>query len=402
MWAMHVGMAAGVGALRGVMAFAGLRGPWASAMFTVVRLTADQTVENWTGVGAPPWTWPRDELLVDVAGKAVYAFVTGAVADRLAAAAGVVARASGTPSSRAADGARRRTGARRARRGCDRRHPAFRVWRPPLGILNGRVPPGLAPRLHGRSRHSRPEFPAAHPERTPMLTLHPHDLVRPDATIRYWTGGDTGPTVVLLHGATLDHRAWARRSTPCADGSALVVPDLRGHGASTGRFDFEDAVQDVLALLDALPAAQVVLVGLSLGAQHRPGGAAPRPGPGASHRRRRRHVQHRRRAPVGASMTVAALHAQAQLTGDRFARYAARTTALDPQVQGTPSRPTRTAPTGRPSRSSLAAHHGAAPRAGLSAAGPRAARPRRPRPPRRHRHRARGVGRSGSRWPSTP
>ncbi len=89
MWAMHVGMAAGVGALRGVMAFAGLRGPWASAMFTVVRLTLDQTVENWTGVGAPPWTWPRDELLVDVAGKAVYAFATGAVADRLAAAAGV-------------------------------------------------------------------------------------------------------------------------------------------------------------------------------------------------------------------------------------------------------------------------------------------------------------------------
>src|SRR5919107_5485516 len=89
MWAMHVGMAAGVGVLRGVMAFAGLRGPWASAMFTVVRLTADQTVENWTGVGAPPWTWPRDELVVDVAGKAVYAFVTGVVADRLAATAGV-------------------------------------------------------------------------------------------------------------------------------------------------------------------------------------------------------------------------------------------------------------------------------------------------------------------------
>jgi hypothetical protein len=89
MWAMHVGMGAGVGALRGVMAFAGLRGPWSSAMFTAVRLTADQTVENWTGVGAPPWTWPRDELLVDVAGKAIYAFVAGAVADRLAAAAGV-------------------------------------------------------------------------------------------------------------------------------------------------------------------------------------------------------------------------------------------------------------------------------------------------------------------------
>jgi hypothetical protein len=89
MWAMHLAMGAGIGALRGVMAFAGLRGPWASAMFIVVRLTADQTVENWTGVGAPPWTWPRGELLVDIAGKAVFAFVTGAVADRLAAAAGV-------------------------------------------------------------------------------------------------------------------------------------------------------------------------------------------------------------------------------------------------------------------------------------------------------------------------
>jgi hypothetical protein len=88
MWALHVGMAAGVGAVRGVMAFAGLRGPWASSMFTVVRLTADQIVENWTGVGAPPWTWPRDELAVDLAGKAVYAFATGLVADRLAAAAG--------------------------------------------------------------------------------------------------------------------------------------------------------------------------------------------------------------------------------------------------------------------------------------------------------------------------
>jgi hypothetical protein len=85
---VHVGMAVGVGAVRGVMAFAGLRGPWASAMFTVVRLAADQTVENWAGTGAPPWTWPRGELAIDVLHKAVYAFATGAVADALAGAAG--------------------------------------------------------------------------------------------------------------------------------------------------------------------------------------------------------------------------------------------------------------------------------------------------------------------------
>jgi hypothetical protein len=86
---MHFGQGALLGALRGVMAGAGLRGPWASAMFLAVRLTNDQTLENATGVGAPPWTWPRRELMVDVAHKAVYAFATGMVADRLAAKSGV-------------------------------------------------------------------------------------------------------------------------------------------------------------------------------------------------------------------------------------------------------------------------------------------------------------------------
>ncbi|MET9934723.1 MULTISPECIES: hypothetical protein [unclassified Streptomyces] len=82
--AMHFGQAATLGVLRSVMAQAGLRGPVASAKFTVVRLTNDQILENATGVGAPPSTWPRGELVVDVLHKAVYAFVTGAVADALA------------------------------------------------------------------------------------------------------------------------------------------------------------------------------------------------------------------------------------------------------------------------------------------------------------------------------
>ena len=53
-------------------------------MFAVVRLTNDQVLEDATGVGAPPWTWPRDELAVDLLHKTVYAFATGLVADRLA------------------------------------------------------------------------------------------------------------------------------------------------------------------------------------------------------------------------------------------------------------------------------------------------------------------------------
>ncbi|MFE1786523.1 hypothetical protein ACFW9F_29115 [Streptomyces sp. NPDC059506] len=70
---MHFGQGALVGVLRSVMAQTGLRGPWSSAMFTVVRLTNDQVLENGTGVGAPPWTWPRDELAADLVHKAVYA-----------------------------------------------------------------------------------------------------------------------------------------------------------------------------------------------------------------------------------------------------------------------------------------------------------------------------------------
>jgi hypothetical protein len=83
--AMHYGTGALAGALRGVMSAANLRGPLASLMHTGLRLSIDQTLENGTGVGAPPWTWPRDELAVDVLHKAIYAFATGAVADALIA-----------------------------------------------------------------------------------------------------------------------------------------------------------------------------------------------------------------------------------------------------------------------------------------------------------------------------
>lgn len=83
-WAMHYGQAAALGVLRSVMSEVGLRGPVASAKFTVVRLTNDQILENATGVGAPPETWPRSEIAIDVLHKAVYAFTTGVITDALA------------------------------------------------------------------------------------------------------------------------------------------------------------------------------------------------------------------------------------------------------------------------------------------------------------------------------
>ena len=82
-WIMHWGQGVLLGAVRGLMARRGLRGPVGSFMFMNLRLLNDQTLENATGVGAPPWTWPIDEQVVDLLHKGVYAFVTGAVADRL-------------------------------------------------------------------------------------------------------------------------------------------------------------------------------------------------------------------------------------------------------------------------------------------------------------------------------
>jgi hypothetical protein len=83
--AMHWSTGALLGALSGVWAAIGLRGPRAYIAHTVVRLAFDQTVENATGVGAPPRTWPVREQAVDVGHKAVYSFATCFVAERLVA-----------------------------------------------------------------------------------------------------------------------------------------------------------------------------------------------------------------------------------------------------------------------------------------------------------------------------
>jgi 3-oxoadipate enol-lactonase len=164
-----------------------------------------------------------------------------------------------------------------------------------------------------------------------------HSLQRPDATLRYWTSRPqaptTEPTLVLLHGATLDHDAWTPQVAALRDRFPLVTPDLRGHGASTGTFDFTAAVHDIEALLDALPADRIVLVGHSLG-----GNIAQRVVRGNDPRIRALVVADATcntapRNPLEAWMGVAALHALAADDGPAFAQRAARATANQPRVQ---------------------------------------------------------------------
>jgi hypothetical protein len=83
--AMHWGTGAVLGALRGMWAITGVRGCQAHVAHTVLRLSTDQTLENTTGVGAPPMKWPKDEQLIDIAHKAIYSVTTGLVAERLIA-----------------------------------------------------------------------------------------------------------------------------------------------------------------------------------------------------------------------------------------------------------------------------------------------------------------------------
>jgi len=75
--AMHWGQGALAATARGVMAYFGIVGPFGSFMFTGLRLMVNQTLENWTGVGALPWCVfvvsgclpDADLILQDLAGR---------------------------------------------------------------------------------------------------------------------------------------------------------------------------------------------------------------------------------------------------------------------------------------------------------------------------------------------
>ncbi len=84
-WTMHWGQGILLGVARALMAEKGIRGPIGSFLLMNLRLLNDQTLENVTGVGALPWTWPVDEQAIDLLHKGTYAFATGAVADLLIA-----------------------------------------------------------------------------------------------------------------------------------------------------------------------------------------------------------------------------------------------------------------------------------------------------------------------------
>ena len=79
-WAHGISM----GALRGALDMAGVRGPEASIAHFLLLWGGDAALYRALGVADLPWRWDPDELASDVLHKGLYAMTTGAVYDALA------------------------------------------------------------------------------------------------------------------------------------------------------------------------------------------------------------------------------------------------------------------------------------------------------------------------------
>ncbi|REK91827.1 alpha/beta hydrolase [Streptomyces inhibens] len=75
-----------------------------------------------------------------------------------------------------------------------------------------------------------------------------------------------GPPLVLLHGGFLDHGMWNDQVPFLAPDYRVIVPDARGHGASSNASGPFRHTDDLAALLRHLGVGPAVLVGLSMGA----------------------------------------------------------------------------------------------------------------------------------------
>lgn len=87
-------------------------------------------------------------------------------------------------------------------------------------------------------------------------------------TLHYWLGGtETAPLLVFTHGALIDHQEWTVTPELAVEkGYRVLYWDMRGHGKSRpALFDFSQAVEDLLAILDTLKVDKATFIGHSLG-----------------------------------------------------------------------------------------------------------------------------------------
>ncbi len=118
----------------------------------------------------------------------------------------------------------------------------------------------------------------AGPETTPRYPLHQERPLRiPGRSVFVGereffvreTGPEDAPTIVLIHGWSLDGEMTFHRIIPeLSTRFRLVIPDLRNHGRSDwirSGFSVDDLAGDVAGVLDAVGVRQATVVGYSLG-----------------------------------------------------------------------------------------------------------------------------------------
>ncbi|MGD9317637.1 MAG: alpha/beta hydrolase, partial [Anaerolineae bacterium] len=87
-------------------------------------------------------------------------------------------------------------------------------------------------------------------------------------TIAYQQAGSGECTLLLLHGAMVSHTDWTPQLSVFGAEYRLLVPDIRGHGASgrDGRpYSFAQFAADMVGLMDALGIAEAAVIGHSMG-----------------------------------------------------------------------------------------------------------------------------------------
>jgi N-formylmaleamate deformylase len=86
--------------------------------------------------------------------------------------------------------------------------------------------------------------------------------------IHYLRTGGNKPPLIALHGLTGSGACWTPLARGVEDGFDVIMPDARGHGASSAPSDgylYRDLARDVIGLIEALGLAAPVLLGHSMG-----------------------------------------------------------------------------------------------------------------------------------------
>jgi pimeloyl-ACP methyl ester carboxylesterase len=86
--------------------------------------------------------------------------------------------------------------------------------------------------------------------------------------LKLTTRNDRGPALLLIHGFPLDHRIWQSQIEKLPFSVRLVVPDLRGCGASPlppGPCAIDDYARDLLTLMNEQRADKFYVAGHSMG-----------------------------------------------------------------------------------------------------------------------------------------